>query len=181
VLLAGTAFGALAARASADPLSDGDLAYARLLVGAELLLADFYTSALAAKRFGDGGQKAMRTALADENEHYTSVAGILTGAGQVPATDADINFSYPTGTFATRGSIAKLGRQLETLALGAYLGAVGAVQSQPLLQPLARIAASEAQHLTLWGQALGGHPLSLAFPAPLTIDQVSNAMDAFTT
>jgi hypothetical protein len=54
------------------------------------------------------------------------------------------------------------------------------VQTTSLTQPLARIAASEAQHLSLWGYELGGRPLSLAFPAPYTIDEASAALDAYT-
>jgi hypothetical protein len=180
VLAAGTAFGALAGTAAADPISDNDLAYARLLVGAELLTIDFYGRALAAQRHGRVGRKYMRVALADENAHYHSVAAILTGAGLPAATADDFDFAYPSGSFASRGSIARLGRRLETLVLGAYLGAVGGFQTQSLVQPLSRVAASEAQHLSLWGLQLGGHPSSVAFPAPLTIDQASNAMDAYT-
>jgi len=180
LLAAGSAFGALARTASAGPLSDNDLAYARLLVGAELLAMDFYNRVLDAGKLGHVATKYAARALADESAHYDSVAGILTGAGQVAATSDDIDFAYPTTAFATTGSIARLGRELETVFVGAYLGAVGGFQAQPLVQPLARIAASEAQHLSIWGLALGGHPSSAAFPAPLTIDQASNAMDAFT-
>jgi hypothetical protein len=180
VLVAGSAFGALAQTAAAAPLSDNDLAYARLLVGVELLAADFYNHVLDAGKLARVGAKYAARALADETAHYGTVAGILTGAGQVPATSDDIDFAYPTGAFASTASIARLGRELETLFVGAYLGAVGGLQAQPLVQPLARIAASEAQHLSIWGLALGGRPSSVAFPAPLTIDQASNAMDAFT-
>ncbi len=180
LLLAGGAVGALAAPASADPLTDNDLAFARLLVGAELLSIDFYTRALGAQKFKAVGHKYIRTVLANEQDHYRSVSGILTGAGYVAATAEDFEFAYPKGSFASRVSIAKLGRELETLVLGSYLGAVAAVQAQILLQPFARIGASEAQHLSLWGLELGGHPVSAAFPAPFTIDQVSDAMDAFT-
>ena len=108
------------------------------------------------------------------------MSAILTGAGYSPATAADFVFTYPSGAFGSRLSIARLGRDLETMFLGSYLGAVAAVQAQWLAQPLARIAASEAQHLSVWGYELGGRPLSLAFPAPLTIDESSNAMAAFT-
>ena len=47
LVVAGAAVGALAESASADPLPTNDLAYARLLVGAELLASDFYTQAIA--------------------------------------------------------------------------------------------------------------------------------------
>src|SRR5262245_35534710 len=99
LLVAGGAFGALAETASADPLSDNDLAFARLLVGAELLSIDFYTRALNAGKFKAVGHKYMRTVRENEIDHYHSVAGILTGAGLTAATAEDFDFSYPKGTF----------------------------------------------------------------------------------
>src|SRR3954468_3379736 len=51
-LLAGGVALLLPARAAAaDPVPDEDLAYARLLIGAELLAADFYVKAVASKKF----------------------------------------------------------------------------------------------------------------------------------
>ena len=180
LLVAGSAAGALAASAAADPLSDNDLAYARLLVGVELLSIDFYLRAMDSSRFKPVGQKYLRTVFVNEIDHNRTVSDILSGAGYTPASAADFEFIYPKRTFASRGAIAILGRELETVFLGAYLGAVANVQAQALVQPLARIATSEAQHLSLWAFELGGHPLSAAFPAPLTIDQVSSALDEFT-
>jgi ferritin-like protein len=179
LLVAGTAFGALADTAAADPLSDSDLAFARLLTGAELLSIDFYLRALNANLFRAAGRKYLNNTFLNEIEHYRSVSAILSGAGYTPAGAEDFQFSYPAGSFSSRVSIARLGRDLETIFLGSYLGAVAAVQTQALIQPLARIAASEAQHLSLWGFELGGHPVSAAFPAPYTIDQASAAMDQY--
>ena|SRR5579863_5954959 len=181
LLVAGAAFGALAERAQADPLSDNDLAFARLLTGVELLAVDFYEQALKAAQFRAVGDKYLGNTLSNEQEHYGSVSAILTGAGYTPATAADFVFTYPEGAFGSRLAIARLGRELETMFLGSYLGAVAAVQAQWLVQPLARIAASEAQHLSVWGYELGGRPLSLAFPAPFTIDESSAAMDEYTS
>ena len=178
---AGSAFAVFARAAAADPLPDGDLAFARLLIGVELLAEDFYTQAIAAKRFRPVGQKYLAVALQNEQAHYESVSLILSGASLTPATAADFDFSYPAGSFGSRGSIAKLGRELETIFLGAYLGAIAGLQTLALAEQLARIAASEAQHLSLWTAELDGRPLGPAFPAPLTIDQVSNALDGFTS
>jgi hypothetical protein len=179
LLVAGTGFGALAETAAGDPLSDNDLAFARLLTGAELLSIDFYQRALNADRFRAPGRKYLNNTLVNEIDHYRSVSAILSGAGYTPADGQDFQFTYPAGSFNSRVSIARLGRDLETIFLGSYLGAVAAVQTQSLIQPLARIAASEAQHLSLWGFELGGHPVSAAFPAPYPIDQVSAAMDRY--
>ena len=179
LVVAGSAFGVLADSAAADPLPDSDLAFARLLVGVELLSIDFYVRALNAGRFKAVGHKYLDVAFSNELDHYRSVSAILSGAGYVPATAEDFQFSYPSGTFKTRLAIAQQGRSLETLFLGSYLGAVEAIQTQSLVQPLARIAASEAQHLSLWGFELGGRPVSAAFPKPFTIDEVSAAMDEY--
>ncbi len=181
VTLAGTAVGVLAGPASADVILDSDLAYARLLVGVELLSADFHGRAVASKQFGAPATGYLRRALFNEQEHYKAVAGILDGAGQSPAVAADFDFAYPKDTFASARSIAKLGVTVETASLGAYLGAVGAVQAAALKQPLARIAASEAQHLSVFTQLLGGDPIGISFPAPLSIDEASNVLDAYSS
>jgi hypothetical protein len=181
IVVAGSTFEAFAGVAEAAPLPDSDLAFARLLVGAELLAIDFYTQAIAAKQFRTVGQKYMAIALQNEQAHYQSVSLILSGAGQTPAVATDFNFSYPDGSFNSRGSIASLGGKLETIFLGAYLGAIGGLQTLALAQPVAQIAASEAQHLSLWETELDGRPIGGAFPAPITIDQVSDAMDAYTS
>jgi hypothetical protein len=181
LLAAGSIFGLSAGEARADVIPDGDLAYARLLVAVELLSADFYANAIAAKRLGRAPTGDLRRALADEHMHYTAVAAILTGAGQVPATADDIDFTYPKGSFATVGSIAKLGLRLEALALGAYLGAVAGYATASLRQPAAQVAANEAQHLSVFTALAKGERIGPAFAAPLTIDEVSNALDAYTS
>lgn len=179
ILLAGSAGGLLAGAAAADAIPDGDLAYARLLVSAELLAADFYGRVLAAKRFKGEAVKYLKRALFNEQEHYTSVAGILSGAGQTPATGADFDFTYPKNSFGSRGSIAKLGVALETVFLGAYLGAVDAPQTNALKQSVARIAASEAEHLSVLSRLSGGDPVGISFPNALAIDEASNALDVY--
>ena len=180
LLVAGTALGQFAADAAADPIPAGDLAYARLLVGAELLASDFYQQAIAAANSKPGVMTYLRRASLNEQEHYHAVAGILSGAGAVPAVSGDIDFTYPRGTFASESSILEFARQLETTVLGTYLGAVGGIQTAPLKEGLAQIAACEAQHLSYMSMATGGKAFSVSFPPALTIDQASSAMDAFT-
>ncbi len=179
LLLAGSVAGSFARSASADAIPDADLAYARLLIGAELLAADFYARAIVSRQFIGHSSGYLKRALFNEREHYRSVSGILTGAGQTPATVADFDFSYPRRSFASKTSIAKLGVKLETTLLGAYLGAVDALQTNALKQPAARIAASEAEHLSVFTRLAGGNPVGISFPAALTIDEASNALDAY--
>jgi hypothetical protein len=172
-----TAFGGLAARAS-TAVPDGDLAYARLLVALELLSLDFYTRAM---RAGRGSQLELRRARAAERRHYDVVAAVLTDAGQMPATAQDIDFSYPRGSFGSSAAIARLGIRLESLSRGAYLGAVRGLQTPLYREHAARAAASEAQHLSVFAGAVGGPRLGPPLPAALSIDRVSDALDAYTS
>jgi hypothetical protein len=182
VLAAGSAFGVLATAARADTLPDNDLAYLRLLIATELLGADFYKNAIAAEPYeGSAGKNALKQARANENAHYTTLSAIFTDAGQIATTADDIDFTYPKGSFATTGAVTKLAVTLETLFVGAYLGAVAGIQTVSLLQPVAQIAANQAQHLTVFSQLLGRSPYKSALPAPLTIDVVTQALDAYTS
>ncbi len=179
LLVAGSAFAQFPAAAGADPLPDGDLAYARLLVGAELLAADFYSQAIAASNSGKVVTKYLKLARRNEQEHYASVAGILSGAQSTPAVAGDFTFRYPAGTFTSEGAMLKFGARLEAIVLGAYLGAIGAMQTSQFKTGLAQIAACEAQHLSYFTAVEGGKAFDASFPPALTIDQVSNAFDAY--
>src|SRR5580765_7799331 len=174
-VVAASAFGGLATRASAA-VPDGDLAYARLLVALELLSLDFYTRAI-----GGGSQLELRRARAAERRHYDVVSTVLTDAGQVAATAQDIDFSYPRGSFSSWSAVAKLGVRLESLSLGAYLGAVRSLQTPLYREHAARAAASEAQHLSFFAGEVGGRRFGPPLPAALTIDRASDALDAFTS
>ena len=156
--------GMLPARALAASPSDNDLAWARLLVVAELLAIDFYERSL---RSGHARPVELRRAMADERRHHEAAAKILSSAGQVPPN--------PKGSFSSRHSIVELGARLESIFLGAYLGAAGGFDDDSLKLSAARAAASEAQHLSAFTDRIGP-----AFPRPLPIDRASNALDPFT-
>jgi hypothetical protein len=148
---------------------DADLAAARLLIATELLADDFYSHAIAA-----GAPGALHEARANERSHYKGLATLMSEAGQTPAQAGDIDFTYPARAFASAGSIRALGAVLETLQLGAYLGAADAITSEPLRGIVARIAANEAQHLTIF------EPFHSSFPTALTLQQASDALGRYT-
>lgn len=178
--LAAAAAMAVAPRALAAAPSDADLANARLLVAVELLLLDFYGRAAKTRHFGSAGRDAVARARFNEQEHLDAVSLILTNAGQPPATAGDIDFTYPKNAFASLGKTVELGRALERLAAGAYLGAVASSVDRALALPLARIAASEAQHLTVFEQEATGHALGESFPEALTIQAASDSLAEYT-
>lgn len=181
LLVAGTALGPLASSAAADVFDDNDLSYLRLLVGTELLGIDFYTTAIGAKHLGAVGTRYLKQALLNEKEHYRSLARAMTESNAVPATADDVDFAYPERTFTSAAEIVKAAARLETTFVGAYLGAVDAVHANSLKQPLAKIAANQAQHLATFTQMLGRSPFALSFPASLAIEQASNALAAYTS
>ena len=180
LLVAGTAVAALAPVAAADPLSDNDLAIARVLVAAELLGIDFYTQSIKANKLDKEDAKRFAQILSNEKEHYQSVAQILSGAGQVPATADDIDMAYPKGTFDSAASINKQAQTIETIMLGCYLGAVSGLAAAALVPGVSMIAASEAQHVGFFQGKLTGHPFGLAFPGPaLNFDKATVALDKY--
>ena len=182
LLLTGSLSGSLVDSAvAADTVPDGDLAYARLLVGAELLGLDFYARAIASKRLRGDALGSLQRARLNERAHYDKMSELLSGAGQTPAVASDFDFSYPKGSFASKSSIAKLGVRLEAAFIGAYLGAVEGLQMNALKQPVAQIAANEAEHLSVFMRLSGRSPIGIALPRPLTIDEASNALDVFTS
>lgn len=171
--------GLFSAAAAAAAVPDGDVAYLRMLIGVELLAIDFQTQALASGKLTPAQATLVKRVVADEHAHYSSLAQLVTSAGQTPATADDVDFSYPTGTFASSTSIAKLAVEIETLALGAYLGAVQNVQTASLRLPIGQIAGNEAQHVSALSPWVGKPVIGHAFAPAWSIGAVSDALDAY--
>src|SRR4051794_4018621 len=139
----GAAAGALTGEAAADALPDADAAYVRLLIAAELLAVDFYAQASASRLFRRPVAAHLRQALADERLHYGSLSQVLAAAGGSPLAAADVDFSYPAGSFASSASIARLGVEVERVVLGCYLGAIAGLATAAVRLPVGQIAANE--------------------------------------
>jgi hypothetical protein len=178
-LLVDRAGAATGAATASGVLTDLDYGIARLAVGAELLAAEFYTQAIAAKKFAGPALGYLNRALFNEREHLKAVSEILTGGGQTASTADDFEITFPKGSFDSRGSIAKLGLALETAFVGAYLGAVDTFAPADLKTTAARIAASEAQHLSLFAGLAGNHPVGVSFPPALDYASVSDLLDTY--
>ena len=169
----------LFAPAARAGVPDADLAYLRLLVATELLTADFGARALAANRLTQRAELLLRQVRGDDAAHYAGLAQLTQGAGQTPSTADDIDFAYPAGAFASQASILALAWRLETLAAGAYLGALAQLQTPELRLPFAQIAANEAQHVSALAALLGKPTIGRAFAPALAIDDVSAQLDRY--
>ncbi len=180
LLVSASGVSAFAGVASADTIPDADLAYLRLLIAAELLAVDFQTHALAGHKLRHNGATAViRRMRSDENAHYAHLATLMKDAGQTPATSADINFTYPKGSFRSQGSILRLAGRLEHLMVGAYVGGVENVETPDLRLPIGQIAANEAQHAAALAALSGREVIGKAFAPALQIGAVSDALDEF--
>ena len=169
----------LAGRADAATPPDNDLAYLRVLVAGELLAADLQAKALASTKLSRHARAVISKMAADEKAHYAKLAQLVTAAGQPPATAGDIDFSYPKGSFASQAAILRLAAEVETLVLGAYLGAIENVETPELRLPIGEIAANEAQHAGALAALRGRTVIGRAFAPSLQIDAASAALDRF--
>src|SRR5262249_11596275 len=180
--------GGLAAAIAASPLAlltpsaaaappDGDLAYLRLLVGAELLAIDFSSRAQA--KLPPRAKGDFTRILQDEKRHLDSLSAQLRNAGQEPATASDVDFSYPKKTFASAGAILRHATAIEALMVGAYIGALASIPTPQLRLPLAQIAVNEAQHASAVAHWRGGPVIGAALAPALSMDAVSTALDRY--
>jgi Ferritin-like domain len=180
LLVSASGLSTFAGTAWADAPPTGDLAYLRLLIAAELLGIDFQTHALASRELHTKGAAALiRKMRADETAHYASLAAVLTAASLTPATSADIDFSYPKGSFRSESSILRLAGRLERLMVGAYLGAAENVETPELRLPIGQIAANEAQHVGALEALEGRSVIGKAFAPALQMGAVSDALDEY--
>jgi len=178
LLASASGLGALAPAALADGVPAGDLAYLRLLIASELLAVDFYGQAFEHGDLRRPYSAVARRIRADESEHYTLLAALMTAAGQTPATAGDIDFSYPAATFASRRSVLSFAKQLERMLVGSYIDALEHVQTPAYRATMARILANESQHhsaiAALFGEPVIGRPAT-----PVRMDAMSNFLDHY--
>src|SRR5262245_49282381 len=80
--------------------TDEELAYANFAVSSELLAADLYEKALAAKVVTGAGQAALRIGRRAALQHAGALSGLLTGAGQDAPSAEDFEFQWPETAFA---------------------------------------------------------------------------------
>ena len=175
--LALVAGGSLLAVTSGQALgaTAADTDIAKLAATAELLAIDFYSRAIAAKKFRGDELGYMGAALGNEQAHYKALAGVL-GA----AAPKRLRFKYPAGAFSSAKSIGALGQALETAFVGAYMGAVTALKSNELKAVAAQIGANESRHLSVLTNIAAGRIVAApSLPRVLTAAQATKAVQPF--
>jgi hypothetical protein len=153
-----------------DPLvslplaSDTDvLKYALFL---ELLEEDFYIKAVQSGALS-GGVLTLATSVRDhESAHVDAIQGAL-GAQAFGSDDVAFDFG---DAFASQANFIATATVLEQTGVGAYLGAIGLIQSKALRTTAGSIFTIEARHTAAfraYGNATGG-PVPNAFESPVT-------------
>ncbi len=177
VAAGGAALVALPVR-PASAATDDELAYANFAVSGELLLADLYAKALAAKVVTGPGRVALRDGRRAATRHAGALAGLLTGAGQDAPTAEDFDFQWPEKTFDTPAATASTGRVVLRTMLGVYQTAIVAVSETSYRILYASLAASAGQQLgTL--PALAGAGVVEPFPVALGLESASGTLEPY--
>jgi hypothetical protein len=158
--------------------TDEELAYANFAVSSELLVADLYEKALAAKVVTGPGQAVLRIGRRAALQHAGALSGLLTGAGQDAPTAEDFEFPWPETAFATPAAIAATARVVLRALLGAYQSAAAAV-SEPSYRTLyASLAASVGQQLGAL-TALAASGVVEPFPVAVDLESASSALEPY--
>lgn len=143
--------------ASGGPVLD----FVNAAVGAERIGIAFYGNALGSgSDFSVAGDPATRTLLNSSHRGYF-MAAFNQETSHLAALQANggsfgfSHFGFPTGTFGDAVTMLAMGQQLESIFIGAYLGAVkaGAADGTPLGVFVAEVAAQicgiECEHRVL--------------------------------
>lgn len=170
---AGAAVAATTLGKVADVLASSDdpvLAFVNAAVGAERIGIAFYGNALGSgSLYSVTGDPATNTLLNSSHREYfraafnqesSHLAALVAKGGTFPYR----HFRFPAGTFASKSSMLTMGSSLESIFIGAYLGAVkaGATAGDNLGIFVAEVAAQicgiECEHRVLINDIAGVSP-----------------------
>lgn len=154
--------------------SESDLEILNFALGLERLEAAFYSQILGAQQnraYLPGRLlESARELSGIENTHVQTLQSAIAAAGGTPP--AEVNYRFPANVFISPVAFSWFGYTLEEIGIGAYLGAVGQIESNSLRKAAASIYGSEVRHAALL-RSLGGFTFSPRyFESPLSVAQV---------
>jgi hypothetical protein len=164
---------------AAASATDDELAFASFGQAAELLLADFYTRATAAKIATGTAAGDLAHGVLSATEHAAALAQLLTDAGQTAAVAEDFEFAWPDGTFATRRAAARAGLEIARPLLGVYLAAAIGVSIASYRTLFTTMAANIAQQVAALSRLSGRRMVGVSFPPAVDVETASDAIEAY--
>ncbi|HEV2235800.1 MAG TPA: ferritin-like domain-containing protein [Ktedonobacterales bacterium] len=153
----------LSAHANPDPVTD----FGNAAVGAERIGISFYDNALGMlSPFGVPDDLAKGTLLNDAHRVYFTAARNQEAEHLAVLESLKLSFpfstfSFPAGTFTSASSMLAFGEQLESIFIGAYLGAIKAAASVSnafIAEAAAQIVGIECEHRVLIRDIAGANP-----------------------
>jgi hypothetical protein len=153
----------LSAHATPDPVTD----FGNAAVGAERIGITFYDNALGLlSPFGVPGDVAKGTLLNSAHRLYFEAARNQEDEHRKVLESLGLSFpfstfSFPAGTFTSASSMLAFGEQLESIFIGAYLGAIKVAASASnafIAEAAAQIVGIECEHRVLIRDIAGEDP-----------------------
>ena len=156
-----------------------DLANVRLVCSSKRLAITWYTrwiDAGAAARPDVSTRKVLIELRKQEQAHYALLAPLLGGTAP---TDGDFEYTLPKGALRSSVAAAGFSLALENLLLGIAIAASATTQDAGISESLARVAASDAQHVSALSSLAGGSPIPSGLARPISLEDASNQLDQF--
>ena len=164
---------------AAASATDDELAFASFGQATELLLADFYARATAARIATGPEARDLAHGALSASEHAAALANLLTDAGQTASVAEDFEFQWPDGTFATRRAVGRTGLEIARPLLGVYLTAAIGVSVASYRTLFTTMAANVAQQVAALSRLSGGRMVGLSFPPAVDVETANNALEAY--
>jgi Ferritin-like domain len=173
--LSAAAFLALGA-SEAKAATEEELAWLRLSASAELVAEAFCAGAVGARVLRRAERQRFREALAADRRHYGLLAAAI---GPETPTRLDFSIAFRRATFRSRARLLAVGTRIKRTLVGLNLGAAASISDPGLRALTARIAASEAAHLSYLSSLAGGAVLGAAMPGVLDIERATQELTPF--
>lgn len=170
-----------APEAAKPATAPGDLEILNFALGLERLEAAYYAQIQGAQQkraYLSPRQLEAAIAIgATEIAHVSALESAIAEAGGTLASAAI--YRFPANVFISPVAFSWFGYTLEEIGIGAYLGAVGQIQSRALRAAAASIYGAEVRHAALL-RSFGGFTFSPRyFESPLTVEQVQTLVTTY--
>ena len=159
----------------------GDFDIVSFALTMERLEAAFYEQAVAAHQkrsflSARAFEVAQKIATA-EADHVGALEGVLSGAGLLLPVTA--NYQFPAQVFVSPVTFAWFAYTLEEIGIGAYLGAVGSIQSDAIREAATSIYGAETQHAAVLRTLAGFDFSPRYYESPLSVEQVTQLIGPY--
>jgi hypothetical protein len=157
-------------------VTEDERAWLRLSASAELVAEALCAIAVRTQALSRGERRRFSEVLAADRRHYELLAAAI---GPDAPTETDFNIGFRRGTFASRARLLGVALRIKRTLVGLNLGAAAAISDSGLRALTARVAASEAAHVSYVSSLLGHGVLGAALPRPLNVEQATDQLTPF--